>query len=523
MAKARNYGPNNALIQGARDVGRSTMPADLKGLDKVTKAGTDLAVSALGEIQKIEQKKVDTYETLKEAAEKNMLEGGGLGKVLHNYANNSMNAAKNNLLKGLNNGDPSAEFIANKEITEMSSFFQDHKATVQQITSLINPEEGGLGLSKYHAQDGGKSYKQLEDIISGNYSFEKNKDGKMAFKLTDGTALTPEEVKKMYLPEHMATGEELGKQFGNIPKNRFWNEQGVRVAIRKAIPSGQDTREFTASMLDGLGGEFGDQNLPNLLKKDFDEGNLEAEIKSALGQDVYSSFDTDKIPGLSEDEKNNFIKAITDPNHSSFNYDVSKTIFEDKLVDAVRNKHTTYWTAKDEADELEKQKKINEKDKPKPPTAKEKSEKATVTALLRISNSNDYSSLTGRKTASGKVAVVKKEGNTFYLSYNSMDEKNPMSGDANNPIELPKDATARFDVITSFFGASDRFAEDARRNAKNAEYIAGNDNNIGSVGSSRNPNISDEVLGENVVNDPMVDITSGVLLNTNKKKFKYNE
>ena len=522
MAKARNYGPNNALIQGARDVGRSTMPADLKGLDKVTKAGTDLAVSALGEIQKIEQKKVDTYETLKEAAEKNMLEGGGLGKVLHNYANNSMNAAKNNLLKGLNNGDPSAEFIANKEITEMSSFMQDHKATVQQITSLINPEEGGLGLSKYHAQDGGKSYKQLEDIISGNYSFEKNKDGKMAFKLTDGTALTPEEVKKMYLPEHMATGEELGKQFGNIPKNRFWNEQGIRVAIRKAIPSGQDTREFTASMLDGLGGEFGDQNLPNLLKKDFDEGNLEAEIKSALGQDVYSSFDTDKIPGLSEDEKNNFIKAITDPNHSSFNYDVSKTIFEDKLVDAVRNKHETYWTAKDEADDEEYERKQRDKIKIKNlTTAAQKENNATAGEFLNASNTLNFSILQGRKTAAGKEAFFKRGGDgKMRFFYNKpVDPEKPTQGDRENAIVMPDDALTRYLLLAGLFGLSDKSVGEFKNKAKNMGTTTGTPYFLQS-NSSRDPNINPTGSTSNLGTNAELGLNVNQNLEENKKFAK---
>ena len=51
-----------ALIKGAADVGKSMMPADLSGLDKITKAGTDMAVGAIGEIQKIEQEKVDMYD-----------------------------------------------------------------------------------------------------------------------------------------------------------------------------------------------------------------------------------------------------------------------------------------------------------------------------------------------------------------------------------------------------------------------------------------------------------------------------
>ena len=34
-----------ALIQGAAKIGQSMMPADLSGLDKVTKAGTDMALA----------------------------------------------------------------------------------------------------------------------------------------------------------------------------------------------------------------------------------------------------------------------------------------------------------------------------------------------------------------------------------------------------------------------------------------------------------------------------------------------
>ena len=78
------------LIQGARAVGQSMMPTNLSGLDKITQAGVDMAVGALGEKRKIEQKKVDTYNSLSEAAEKNILEGGGLGKVLYGWTTETM-------------------------------------------------------------------------------------------------------------------------------------------------------------------------------------------------------------------------------------------------------------------------------------------------------------------------------------------------------------------------------------------------------------------------------------------------
>ena len=73
-----------ALIKGAADVGKSMAPADLSGLDKITKAGTDMAVSAIGEIQKREQEKVDMYDAFTEAANEVELNSGALGDVLYN-------------------------------------------------------------------------------------------------------------------------------------------------------------------------------------------------------------------------------------------------------------------------------------------------------------------------------------------------------------------------------------------------------------------------------------------------------
>tara|TARA_R110001583_G_scaffold50475_1_gene157553 strand:+ start:1162 stop:2580 length:1419 start_codon:yes stop_codon:yes gene_type:complete len=337
------------LIQGARAVGQSMMPTNLSGLDKITQAGVDMAVGALGEKRKIEQKKVDTYNSLSEAAEKNILEGGGLGKVLYGWTTETMAKTKEDLIKGLNSGDPNAEFLAKKQISDTSAFIQDHKATVQQITSLINPETGGLGLSKYHGLDGGKGYKQLEDIVSGNFTVGENKEGQMTFKLQDGTELTSAQVKNMYEPEHIATGEEVGRQFGEITKSDYHNEVSSRAGIHRAIPDTE--REFVASMHDDLGGIFGDQNLTSLLTKDFKDGNLENEIKLALGQDMYNKFDTDGTLGLSEEEKSNFIDAITNPNNNNFNLDASKAIFEDKMVQAVKNEHEKYWNLQKEKED----------------------------------------------------------------------------------------------------------------------------------------------------------------------------
>ena len=83
-----------ALIQGAKAVGESMAPADLSGLDKITKAGTDIALSAIGEIQKREQEKVDAFDAFTEAANEVELNSGALGEVLYNDTVNFAEEAK---------------------------------------------------------------------------------------------------------------------------------------------------------------------------------------------------------------------------------------------------------------------------------------------------------------------------------------------------------------------------------------------------------------------------------------------
>ena len=49
---AVNYNPNLALINGAAAIGRSTMPADLSGLDKVIEGGKTMLETARKEGKK---------------------------------------------------------------------------------------------------------------------------------------------------------------------------------------------------------------------------------------------------------------------------------------------------------------------------------------------------------------------------------------------------------------------------------------------------------------------------------------
>tara|TARA_X000001382_G_scaffold60605_2_gene41707 strand:+ start:1536 stop:3263 length:1728 start_codon:yes stop_codon:yes gene_type:complete len=327
-----------ALIQGAKAVGESMMPADLSGLDKVTKAGTDMAVGAIDEIAKKEQVKVDAWEAFGKDAEQVMLDGGSLGKALYEDTVNFTKELKNDYLAALKSGDTAAAFAAKKGLQDRSAFTQEHKEIIKEISSLRNPEAGELGLSKSHTEP---QLKTMGDIIAGRYTVGKNDKGELTYKTESGTEITNAEFKDMYVTEHLETGKKTGELIQNVGKSSTFNEIKTRDEYERTIP--KTIKEYRASMFDDLGGQGGENNLPNLLKKDFKDGNLEKEIMSALGQEGYNKFDTDGTPGLSEEEKNNFINAVTDTEDPNFDLNTSRTIFVDKMVNVVKNKHTEHW------------------------------------------------------------------------------------------------------------------------------------------------------------------------------------
>ena len=338
-----------ALIQGAKDVGKSMGPADLSGLDKVTKAGTDMAVGALGEIQKKEQVKVDAWDAFGKDAEKVLLDGGSLGEALYDDTVNFTKELKNDYLAALKSGDTSAAFAAKKGLQDRSAFTQEHKEVIKELSALRNPASGELGLSKSHT---GPQLETMGDIVAGRYTIGKNDKGELTYKTESGAEISNSEFKDMYQSEHLETGKLTGELIKDVSKSSTYNEVAIRNEYERTIP--KTIKEYKASMHDDLGGQGGENNLPNLLKKDFKDGNLEKEIIAALGQEELNKFDTDGTPGLSEEEKNNFINAVTDTEDPNFDLNTSRTIFVDKMVDVVRNKHTEHWTGVQQAATNEK-------------------------------------------------------------------------------------------------------------------------------------------------------------------------
>ena len=80
---AVNYNPNLALIQGAAAIGRSTMPADLSGLDKVIEGGKTMLENARKERQRQKrEKKEKAIESVKGGLKSAAKVGGAVASKL---------------------------------------------------------------------------------------------------------------------------------------------------------------------------------------------------------------------------------------------------------------------------------------------------------------------------------------------------------------------------------------------------------------------------------------------------------
>ena len=311
-----------ALIQGAKDVGKSMMPADLSGLDKVTKAGTDMAVGALGEIQKREQLKVDAFDAFTEAANEVELNSGSLGEVLYNDTVDFAQSSKNDYLAALKAGDQKGMMAAKKSMQQRSTFTQQHKAFVTDLAKL--QKDGDL--SSAHTPEE-TSY--MTAVLKGNYSVEKNEKGEMVFNV-NGEKKTNAEFEDMYILKNYEVGKTLGELNALNKKNQSFDRDATTNALAQIVPKTE--KEFRASISDDIGGG---KNLPTLLNED---ASLDEEVLRSIG-----GWDENGDGIVDPDEKANLIDAITNTNNPNFNLETSRSIMTDKLVNAVENNHTKHW------------------------------------------------------------------------------------------------------------------------------------------------------------------------------------
>ena len=311
-----------ALIQGAAKIGESMMPADLSGLDKVTKAGTDMALAGIEEIRKKEQEKVDAYDAFTLASEEVALSSSALGNVLYQDTVGFANEQKEAYLAALKNGDQAGMMAAKRAMTDRSAFTQQHKAFIGDLADLQSKGE----LSAAHTKE---EMDYMKSVLKGEYTVEKNDKGEMVFNV-NGVKKTNAEFEDMYILKNFELGAEIGKLNQDSKKDVIFDRNNVKSKIAQSLPS--TTKDFRAAMYDDLGGGA---NFKQLLEAD---KTLDQELMMAIG-----GYDPDGDGKVSPEEKANFINAVTNHNDPNFDLEVSKKILAEKMTNVVENGHAAHW------------------------------------------------------------------------------------------------------------------------------------------------------------------------------------
>jgi len=335
-----------ALIQGVKAVGESMAPADLSGLDKITKAGTDMALGALEEIRKVEQEKVDAFDAFTEAANEVELNSGALGEVLYNDTVDFAQEAKNNYLAAIKAGDQKGMMAAKKAMQQRSAFTQQHKAFITELSEL--QKEGDIS----GAMDADETA-FMTRVMKGDYKVEKNEKGEMVFNV-DGVKKTNAEFEDLYILKNYEVGKTLGELNAKVVKEPTFNRDNVKNTLIQVIP--KTVKDFRAALHDDLGGG---QGFKELLTQD---ESLEEEIKMALGDagwELYSGGDN----VMDANEKALFIEAITDHKNPNFNLETSREIMAEKMTNVVNNKYNSYQEEASKAAAAKAQKEIDDKAK----------------------------------------------------------------------------------------------------------------------------------------------------------------
>jgi hypothetical protein len=284
-----------------------------------------MAVGAIGEIQKVEQEKVDMYDAFTEAANEVELSSGALGDVLYNDTVDFAQEAKNNYLAALKAGDQKGMMAAKKAMQQRSQFTQQHKAFITDLAKL--QKDGDLSAAQTPEENA-----YMTAVLKGNYKVEKNEKGEMVFNV-NGVKKTNAEFEDMHILKNYTMGKTIGELNGKNKQSSAFDRNSVLNTISQSLPKNE--KEFRAALVDDLGGGEGFKDL--LIKDE----SLEPEIKETLM--AIGGYDPDGDGTISQEEKDNFIAAITDHTNPNFNMEVSKRIMAEKMTQAVENNHTAHW------------------------------------------------------------------------------------------------------------------------------------------------------------------------------------
>ena len=335
---AVNYNPNLALINGAAAIGRSTMPADLSGLDKVIEGGKTMLETARKERQKID-------DMLNTAADKVLAKAGGLGEEMFSYATDQVEKYKQQYLQGVGTRGPEGDKMkraAMNSMIQLSNFSQEHKEL-----NNISAENYKNGMFSTALTNDQKTI--LTSIFDENYTLSENSDGDMVYNINVGDEtkqITYDEYRELtsYLKD-----ETLGNTFRttrqSFLKERDFQYDEFNHTLKQAIPNSE--LKFKLALHDNIQG----QTFINMLMED--QSLTDDVLQSIANADPNDNITLDNYNKA--EAKATIIDAITNPDNDAFDLQRSRTIMADKLTIAAQKKHNDYYGGLD----AERQREIN--------------------------------------------------------------------------------------------------------------------------------------------------------------------
>ena len=305
MAK---YTSDTNLIRGAAAVGASMLPQDMSGLDPIIKQGMDMAKDAL-------QQRKDILNKLDKTAENVILKSGALGQNLYDHTTGVVNGYKDMYLQGMRTRGPEGEKMKMDALMNM----QNHSMEIQDLKQLNQDfaklqSEGKL--SDAMNDNSSLENKQLQKMMANDYKVSTNEQGQMQYDMDiDGKtySLTKEQYRDLPVLKNYKVGTNFGKQVAASYKLPQFNDFSFRSSVLSSLPD--NVKELRAAMSDGIQGENFGEILAKYTSKD----------------EVTAAFNTDG-GGISDEEYNNFLDAVVNPDNPSFDIKLTKEIMADKLT-----------------------------------------------------------------------------------------------------------------------------------------------------------------------------------------------
>ena len=316
MAKKQgiSYSPNTALIRGAGIAYRNydNMPGMYEGLDKITKAGTEIikgAVEGFEAEQKKKEKEAKEAEARKAQQDKDWYDisgsvyenaGSFMKDVEYKDTVSRLTALKPRLIEAQKSGNPEEIATVMTEFNNIRGSVDDHKAFRETIT---DPEYGISDAMKHSGivpGDNGEDHNFLTGLVKEDYTIARKNNE--TYYNVGGVEKTMKEIKDMTVLKDLvpfnAYQQRLEKQMGR----KTYDEASTSYFVRNNIvPSDiKGLRAFVADNGFGNGETF-----LQLLNKGGNRASIEKEIMN-------TTFNTDG-GSISNDEWQNFTNAIIDP------------------------------------------------------------------------------------------------------------------------------------------------------------------------------------------------------------------